>query len=907
MANPMGKIRAFWLRLRGMVDGTHENEEFAAELESHLAMHIEEGIREGLSEDEARRRALMRLGGAEHTRQAYRERVTLPRLENILRDVGFALRQMRRKPGFTITAVLTLALGIGANTVIYTLVDSILLRPLPYPHQDRLMRITGTTFVVVPKGIIRVLGQQSRAFSSISGFGDDVESNITGSDVPERAFGATVTINALETLGIHLTLGNLFNKDDEVFGQDHDVILSYGYWQRHFGSSPSALGRTLRIDGVSRRIIGVLPAGVRFPYVDTEFLIPASYNRADAYDAWNAFAFHIFGRLAQGVAPGQAQAELRRLRGPLVSQMPWQMPDQWLSDMSVVSLLESETGDTRPRLLLLFGAVGLILLIACANVANLMLARATAREREIAIRGALGASGGRLIQQILVESVVLGVTSGVVGLAAAFASLHVFTGLLPADTPRIHNISFHPADILFTLSASMLAGLLFGLIPAIKMASFNLLSTLRMGSRALSGKGARFGLATMLVVAQIGLSVMVITAAGLMLHSLYKLSQVNPGFETEHIVTAEVSLDSAACATPDSPVRWAGGATQYATRGPCNAFFNTLAARMKGIPGVEKAALTDALPLNGRYGNYAFDAENHPRSALSSAMFATSRNVTPEYFDVLDLKLVHGRMLNTQDSSGVTRAAVINEHMAQYLWPNRNPIGKHLLNVVDEDVPAVWYPNKAVEVVGVVRNTRDGSLGDDYSNQVYLPITPNNAQPALFALMRGPATPAEAAAGLRSAVASIDSLVPVTRVQTLDQLVSTSVAAPRALAMLLVGFGALAVIIGAVGVYSLIAYIVSWRTREIGLRLALGAQRWQIVLAVVRQSLFLAGAGCAAGLLGAAVLGRVLRGFLFEVTAIDPVTYCAVPVVMLLVALLAAWVPARRAAAVVPIEALRAD
>jgi predicted permease len=907
MANPIGKIRALWLRLRGMADGTPQNEDFAAELESHLAMHIEEGTRAGLSEDEARRQALLKLGGAEQTRQAYRERVTLPRLENILRDVSFALRQMRRKPGFTITAVLTLALGIGANAVIYTLVDSILLRPLPYPHQDRLMRITGTTFVVVPKGIIRALGQQSRAFSSIAGFGDDVESNITGSDIPERAFGATVTVNALDTLGIHLALGNFFNKDDEVFGQDHYVILSYGYWQRHFGSDPSAIGRTLRIDGVSRRIIGVLPAGVRFPYADTEFLIPASFNRADAYDPWNAFAFHIFGRLAPGVAPGQAQAELRRLRGTLVQQMPWQMPDQWLSDMTVVSLLESQTGDMRPRLLLLFGAVGLILLIACANVANLMLARATAREREIAIRGALGASGVRLIQQILVESVVLGVTAGVVALAAAFASLRIFVGFLPADTPRIQDISLHLSDILFTLGASVLAGLIFGLIPAIKMASVNLLATLRMGSRTLSAAGARFGLAMALVVAQIGLTVMVITAAGLILHSLYKLSRVDPGFRTERIVSAEVSLDSAACATPESPVRWAGGATQYATGGPCNAFFNALAARLNGIPGVEKAALTDALPLNGRNSNYAFDAENHPRSAQSSAMFATSRNVTPEYFAVLDLKLMRGRLLDAQDSSGATRAAVINEHMAQYLWPNENPIGKHLLNVVDETVPAIWYPEKAVEVVGVVRNTRDGGLGDDYSNQVYLPITPNNAQPMLFTLMRGPATPAEAAAGLRGAVASIDSLVPVTRVQTLDQVVATSVAAPRALAILLVGFGALAVIIGAVGVYSLIAYIVSWRTREIGLRLALGAQRWQIVLEVVRQSLYFAGAGCAAGLLGAAILGRVLRGFLFEVTANDPITYCAVPLVMLLVALLAAWVPARRAASVDPMEALRAD
>jgi predicted permease len=841
----------------------------------------------------------MKLGGAEQARQAYRDRATLPPLESFLHDVRFALRQMRRAPGFTLTAVLTLALGIGANAIIYTLVDSILLRPLPYTQQDRIMRVTGNTFVVSPKGWIRALGEQSRAFSSIAGYGDDVESNISSSDAPERVFGASVTVNALDTLGIHPALGEFFSNDDETAGQDKDVVLSYGYWQRQFAGTPAALGRTLRIDGVSRRVIGVLPAGVRFPYTDTEFLLPVSYNRADPYDPWNSFTLHIFGRLAPGVAPGQAQAELRRLRGILVHQFPWQMPDTWASDMTVVPLLESETGAVRPRLLLLFGAVGLILLIACANVANLMLARSTSREREIAVRGALGASSRRLIQQFLSESVVLGLAAGIVGLAAAFFSLRIFVSLLPAGTPRIDSISLRPTDILFTLAASVLAGMLFGIIPSIRMASLNMLESLRVGARGLSGKGSRFGASMILVMVQIALSVVVVTAAGLILHSLYKISQVDPGFRIQHIVTAEVSLDSAACKASNAS-RPEGG-------GRCSAFFTALAARMNGIPGVEKTALTDALPLNGRDSNYAFDAESHPRSPQASAMFATSRNVTPDYFDVLDLKLVRGRLLDAQDSSGTTRAAVINERMAQYLWPNESPIGKHMLNVVDEAVPAVWYPDKAVEVVGVVRNTHDGNLEGAYSNQVYLPITPGNTPPVLFALMRGTATPAEAAAGLRHAVASIDSLVPVTRVRTLNEVVASSVATPRGLAVLLLGFGALALIIGAVGVYSLIAYIVSWRTREIGLRLALGAPRWQIVLAVVRQSLLLAAGGCIAGLCGAVALSRVLHSFLFEVSAVDPITFTAVPLLMMLVALMAAWIPARRAAAVDPMEALRGD
>jgi predicted permease len=878
-----------------MVDGEPQNEDFAAELDSHLAMHIEEGMRAGLSAEEARRQALMKLGGAEQTRQAYRERVTLPRLENILRDVNFALRQMRRKPGFTITAVLTLALGIGANTVIYTLIDSILLRPLPYPEQDRLMRIPydpqEANGGVFPKGWIRALGEHSSSFASISGYGADAESNVTEGDTPERVSGAEVMANALDTLGVHPAAGRFFAPDEAIAGHTPVVVINYGFWRQRFGLSPQAIGQSIRIDGVWRKIIGVMPKGVRFPYDDTQFVTPVTFNVSDTYDPWQHFVLVAFGRLKPGVKPAQAQAELQRLHNVLLPLFPWRMPDSWAANMTAVPLLEFQTGPMRPRLMLLFGAVGLILLIACANVANLMLARATAREREIAIRGALGASGGRLIQQILVESVVLGVTAGIVGLGAASASLRLFTGLLPADTPRIGNISLHLSDVLFTLGASVLAGLIFGLIPAIKMASFNLLTTLRMGSSTLSAAGARFGVSMILVVAQIGLSVMVITAAGLILHSLYKLSRIDPGFRTNNTVTAEVALDVATCDGHSG----------------CKGFFDALLERAQAITGVQGAALTDSLPLSGLNDNYVYDAQDHNRNSRQGALLATGRTISPNYFDVLGLRLLQGRLLDQQDAQGTSHAVVINEQMAAHLWPNQNPIGKKLMDVSDEPSPTVWDMTKASIIVGVVHNAREGSIAGGFGDEVFRPMTPTRQNPVMYAVMRTRTTTAETAEALRSAVAEINSLTPVSRVRTMDQVVSTSEAAPRALAVLLVGFGALAVIIGAVGVYSLIAYIVSWRTREIGLRLALGAQRWQIVMAVVRQSLLLAGAGCFAGLLGAAVFGRVLRNFLFEVGALDPITYCAVPLLMLLVALVAALVPARRAASVDPMEALRAD
>lgn len=887
----ISKCRAFVVRLFGLLRPRHAEDDFAAEIESHIALHTEDGIRAGLSPEEARRQALIQLGGLETTRQAYHERGTLPSIESLLQDVHFALRQMRKAPGFTITAVLTLALGIGANAVIYTLVDSILLRPLPYAHQDRLMRLSDSTATTFPKGWIRALNAHSSAFASIAAFGPDAESNVSDSGTPDRVFGAAVTVNALDTLGIHPALGQFFSPADAIAGRDNDVVLSYGYWRQHDGGSAAVLGTAMRIDGVWRRVIGVLPPGVHFPYAETQFLIPVSFRADDAIDAWSTFDLQAFGRLADGVTPAQAQADLRRQHGLLLPLFPWRMPDAWASDTTVVPLLESQTGAMRPRLLLLFGAVGLILIIACANVANLMLARASAREHEMAIRGALGASGRRLIRQLLSESIVLGVTAGVVGLAAGLASLRLFVSLLPADTPRIQDVGLHTGDVLFTLSASLLAGLLFGVIPSLKAASIDMLTTLRMGRRGVGGKGSHFGVSMVLVAAQIGLSVVVITSAGLMLHSLYKLARVDPGFRTGGTVTAEVSLDADSCKNQDR----------------CFSFFETLLQQANAISGVDGTALADALPLSGRDNNYVYDAEDHPRSAHQEAQVATGRTISPGYFSVLGLHLVRGRLLDGQDNSGSSHAVVIDERMAQRLWPNQDPIGKRLMDVKDESVPTVWIPAKASIVVGVVRNTRDGSLEAGFGDEVYLPMTPARNFPVMYVLLRSHASPAETAAGLRNAVAGIDSSAPVTRVRTLNEVVANSVAAPRTLAVLLLGFGCLAVFIGAIGVYSLIAYIVSWRVREIGLRLALGAQRWQIVLSIVRQSLLLAGAGCAAGLLATLAVSRLLRSFLFEVSAFDPVTLCAVPLLMVLVALIAAWIPARRAASVDPMQALRAD
>lgn len=810
-------------------------------------------------------------------------------------DLKYAIRQLGKSPGFTVTAVLTLALGIGANTAIFTLVDSIMLRPLPFPHQDRLVRIgygegqSETAFF--PKGWLRAIGDHSSIFASVAGFGPNAESNVGDSNAPTRVFGAEVTANAFDTLEIHPALGQFFTPEDAITGHDPVVVLSYAYWRNQFGANPNAIGQTIRIDGVSRRIAGVMPESVRFPYADTQFVTPVTFKGGDVFDPWSQFNLRAFGRLNDGVTPAQAQSELRRLQKLLLPLFPFRMPDIWASEMTAVPLLEAQVGPMRPRLLLLFGAVGLILLIACANVANLMLARAAGRAREIAIRGAMGASASRLVRQLLCESIVLGAASGVVGLLAAAASLRALITLLPADTPRLAEISLHWPVFLFAAGASLLTGFLFGLIPALQMARPDLRDALLSGNRSVAGRTGQFRTSMLLVIGQIGLSVVIITGAGLMLHSLWSISQVDPGFRPERVVTAEIPLDANACQR----------------KGHCSAFYSTLLDRLRGITGGENVAIADSIPLMARAGNYVYDAENHPREARQGALLATGRVVSPGYFSTLGLTIVRGRLLQDQDRAGTTRAVVINEHMAERLWPHQDPIGKHLIDVVDEPSPAVWAANAAVMVVGVVNNTHEGGLASSFGDEVYLPLSPARERPVMYVLVRSRASTQETAAAIRRAVAELDPSVPVTRVRSLNEVVAGTQSSSRSVTILLLAFGALALAIGGVGVYSLIAYIVSWRTREIGIRLALGAQRWHIVRAVVQQSLLLSLGGCAVGIVASSFLAQFLRGFLFDVKAVDPVTFTAVPVLMVLLALVAAWVPARRAASVDPMKTLRLE
>ncbi len=817
-------------------------------------------------------------------------------------DIRYALRQLNRSRGFATVAILTLALGIGANTAIFSVIDSILIEPLPYPHQDRLVQILAESNASpppnaspAPKGWIREYQVRSHALASVSGYSMNTEFNVTGIGNAARAFGSTVSANLFETLGVRPLLGRFFSSAEAVDGQDRVIVLSNGFWKQQFGADPSVIGRTILLDGVNREIVGVAPPDTHFPDFDTQFWIPIAFKAGDMYDPWTVFSYQAIGRLRDGFTPNQAQAELQTVHRQMLAMFPWIMPDDWASNVRVAPLLASVVGDVRPRLLLLSGAVGLVLLIACANVANLMLARAAARQREIAVRTALGANTGRLVRQMLTESAVLAALAGTLGILLAAISLDALKLVLPPDTPRLANLALHGDVFLFAAAVSLFTGILSGLVPALQAGNRDLQGSLRVNAGNFFGAAHRFRISRLLVVGQIALAVVVITAAGVMLRSLSKLASTNPGFRAQQTLTAQISLNR-------GPVR-----DECAQKGSCLAFFETLLERAQGLPGVESAALVDHLPMTGNDEWFDFDAEGHPRTARERGFESSGRIASPSYFNLMGIHLLRGRLFNAADYAGSTRAALVNAAEANQLWPNQDPIGKHIEYVVDEPAPSQLDPNIAYIIVGVVSDTHHQGLDQAAGLETYLPMAPRNEKPVMNILLRSNLSSAELANSLRSLVMQINPSVPVTKVRTLESVIESSTAAPRSLTMLLTAFGGLAILVGAIGVYSLISYTVSWRTREIGLRLALGANRLQIARLVLGQSLALAAAGSVLGIAGAVAASRLMSRFLFETSPLDPLTYSLVPLLFCVLALLAAWVPARRAAAVDPMIALRND
>ncbi|HEU4451578.1 MAG TPA: ABC transporter permease [Longimicrobium sp.] len=800
-------------------------------------------------------------------------------MEAFRQDLRFALRWLAKSPGFAAVVVLTLALGIGANTAIFSVVNAVLLRPLPYPDPERIVRVWPES--PLPPGGFVEMDEGKRAFERLGGVGAEGAFALTGAGGPERLEGADVTAGLFPMLGVAPAAGRGFTPDENAPGRDAVVVLSHALWQQRFGASPAVIGQRITLNGVPRTVVGVMPAGFQFPSRRTQLWVPTVLDAANPASYWNPGGLNVYGRLAEGATPEQALREVRTLLPRMKEKFPWPMPDAWGAGLSVVPLQTLMAGEVRKGLMVLLGAVGAVLLIACVNVANLLLARTAARRREMATRAAMGASRMRLLRQMLTESILLSLAGGAGGLLLALAGGRVLLAALPADLPRSGEVGVDARVLGFTLLLALGTGVLFGLLPAIRASRGDLHASLKAGGRR-SGSASSQRLSGALVMVEVALAVVLVIGAGLLLQSLWKLRQVDPGFRPEGVTTARLTLTGPRF---EDPARVA-------------AFYDDVLTRVRALPGVRAASVVSQLPLDGAFSGFPFEVEGRPPAPGAAPPTAGSWVATPDHLRAMGIPLLRGRSFEAADGAGSVRVALVNEALARRYWPGEDPIGKRLR-------PA-WMREGWLTVVGVVGNVRHEGLGSQDGPEFYRAFAQEPA-PVMTLVVRADAAPQAMAAALRAAVAAADPDVPASDLRPLEAVVSASVARPRFTSLLLAVFAAVALVLGAVGIYGVVAYAVSQRTHEIGVRMALGAGSDTVLRLVLRQGAVLAGIGVVLGLAAALALTRVLGSLLFGVSALDPLTFAAVGTAVVAVALVASWVPARRAARVDPAVALRTE
>ena len=807
-------------------------------------------------------------------------------MNGLLQDVRYALRQLRKSLGFTTVAMLTLGLGIGANTAIFSLVNGILLAPLPYSKPEELANVNGT----YPRGAFVAMRQQVRTMD-VAAYAEGHEFNLTGQDEPVRLTGTMVSAELFSVLGVRPELGRTFAPGEDAAGQDNYVILSHALWQQRFASDRSIIGRAIEIEGASRQVLGVMSADFRFPSPRTQIWIPLHNDLRNVPSSWASDYMPIIGRLRPGVTLAQASAEIRMFQSQVGELFPWKMPAAWNAYVSVLPLKNSMVADVRTRLLMLLGAVVLILLIACANVANLMLSRAAVREKEIGIRSALGASRNRIVRQLLTESVLLASFGGLLGLAVAAAGVSVLRFALPPDTPRLANVSLDWRVLAFAGGLSVLTGVIFGLAPAAQSSRTALTHSLRSGGRGNTVSVSQ-RLRGSLAVAEVALAALLIVAAGLLIRSFWALSHIDPGFRSEQIITARITPNGSFC----SDVR------------RCQAFYQSLLDQIQGAPGVRGAALVNTLPLGGRVTKRSVEIENFtPAEGQTSPLFWMDA-VTSGYFHVMGISLLSGRPFSESEVSGNPPVAIVTVETARRFWPGRNPIGEHI-RLLNE---ANWRT-----VVGVAADVHaydlTRTIPDYIRGTVYVPYGPTSTGedrgvPAeMTVVVRTTSDPTQVEGILRRTVANLNHDVPVSEVRSMDAVVSEAESTPASTTSLFVTFAGLALVLGMVGIYGVLAFLVSKRTQEIGIRMALGAQRSDVLWLILREGTKFAVLGIAFGLAGAFLVTRWLSTELYGISAADPITYISVAVVMFLITMSACYVPARRAMQVDPLIALRLE
>ncbi|HEY6972400.1 MAG TPA: ABC transporter permease [Candidatus Angelobacter sp.] len=847
------------------------------ELRTHLQHRADDLERSGLSRGEAERRAHIEFGGYEGSKEEIRRTLGTHFLETLIQDARFGLRVLRKSPGFTAVAVLTLALGIGANSAIFSVIDGVVLHPLPFPKPDQLIWLNGK----FPGGDLAAVSApdfidyraENHGFDHIFAMGfRGSPSNLSG-DKPEQVLSTFATADFLHTLGIQPLLGRDFLPSDEQASTPQVAILGYGLWRRNFGADPDIIGHHITLDGSSLTVVGVLPHDL--PLISAaEIWVPAPML-APGMKMRLAHFLMVIGRLKSGVSLAQSQADLDSIAARLAQQYPdtdkgWSLRQRQLSEVLI--------GPVRPALLLMLAAVALLLLIACANVANLLLARCMARQREFIVRTALGARPGRVLRQTLTESMILALLGGAVGVFLALWGINLLRAVGPADLPRLAEVHINPAVLAFTVGISLLTGMIFGLIPAVEVSRLKSVTGLTDFGRA-SASGSRSRLGGFLMIGELAVSLTLLVGAGLLLNSFWRLIHVNPGFQTEHVMTAHISL----------------GGPSYRDPQRRAAFWQEFERRVASLPGVQAVGATSEIPLGGEHSDCPFYMEGKSYGP-SEFDDANCRQVTPGYLSTMGIPLRAGRRLVDHDTATAPGVMLVNQAFVARYFPNQEAIGKRLQVMEGHAVPRV--------IVGIVGNISQSALSDPQQPEMYVSYA-QSSPPTMNLVVRTAAEPGTLPASLRDAISAVDKDVALSLVRSLDDVRNASVAQPRFSSQLVGLFAALALLLSAVGLYGLMAYSVSQRTKEIGIRMALGAARGNILRMTLARGLRLALWGTCLGLAGAFAFTRLLQGVLYGVSATDPLTYAAVSLLLTVVALLACYLPARRAMRTDPMVALR--
>jgi predicted permease len=882
------RLRALMLRVRGIFTMHRAEAEFEAELESHLDLHTQANIRAGLSPEEARRQALIRLGGAEQTRQAYRERRTLPWFESLIQDTHYGLRTLRRSPGFSITAVLTLAVGIGACTAVFGLVNAVLLRSLPYGNPERLVYLfTPNPRFNLPVELFQPayadfydLKQQSHSYQEMTTF-DQSTFNLANQGAAERVAAALVDSNFFSTLQATPELGRAIGIDDNQLGHEKVVVISHALWASMFGSIPDILGRSLLLDGNRYQIIGVMPPQFEYPHSSdlhyglaqcktTQIWVPLALTAQQKADRDSASG-NALARLKPGVSIAQAQAEMSTIMARLDKLHSAEMRG-W--GAHVANFVDNSVSHVRSLLWLLLGAVSMVLLIACGNAANLLLARAASRTRELGVRVALGAGRSRIIRQLLTEALLIGLAAGTIGVALAYLFLRILPVLDPGNIPRLRESSLDVRVLLFTVIVSLFTSMLTGILPALTVSRGRLTEFLATaGSRSVGGAHSRTQ--SVLIVVESALVVVLLAGAGLLIRSYINVESVDTGF-SQSTVTMNIGLDE-----------------RYSTPQKRAAFYRDLLTRFRNLPGVQSAGAINDLPLSNSDDLVLFQVDGY---ANQKDQLAEARSVTPQYFSAMSIPLVAGRFFTEDDNSRSAQLAIVNQRFAGKYFANRNPIGGRV-NTDDHHVQ--WST-----VVGVIGDVRNSSLEEASAPQIY---HPTDALESGYVAVRSSLLPRQVETEIRTTLRAIDPNLAAADIHTMGDLVSIASAERRFQTSLLTVFAAIALFLALVGLYGLIAYSVNRRTQELGIRMALGAQRSDIVMLVLKHAAWLVGLGLVAGMACTWAATHALSSFLYGVGDHDPLTIVLACALLIVCGLSAAFIPARRAASIDPMRALRTE